>query len=355
MAVDLRFYRRAGTLDAKDIAGELNGELTGNTVCKATDVASANAPSPGALVFVESGTLPEELGAHAGVIIGTAEALSGAIFHPQAALVAVRHPKAAFALIAQRIIAPRQSAAGQAIHPSAVIAPSASISAGAHIGEGARIGENCHIGPNAVIGAGVDIGDGTRVSACAVIGFAVVGRNCRIGPGSVLGEAGFGLAPGPAGLVELPHFGRVVLGDDVRIGANCTIDRGMFGDTRLGDGVKLDNLCHIAHNVDVGDHTLMAAFAGVSGSVKIGRGAQFGGRVGIVDHVTIGDGVRLAANASPAGDVPPGETWAGQPAQPIRGWLRELAILKRLAAPKGQSAVRDRNGKGEKPGRRPGG
>ncbi|AZU04297.1 UDP-3-O-[3-hydroxymyristoyl] glucosamine N-acyltransferase [Glycocaulis alkaliphilus] len=350
MAVDPRFYRPAGTLYAKDIAGELHGELTGNPVCEAVDVASASAPSAGALVFADAAKLPDALAAHAGVIIGNAGALQDAVLHPQAAFIAVRHPKAAFAAIASRVVAPRENAPGRAIHPSAVIAPDAVVCAGACVGEGARIGANCHIGPNAVIGTGVEIGDGTRVSACAVIGFAVIGRNCRIGPGSVIGEAGFGLAPGPSGLVELPHYGRVILGDDVRVGANCTIDRGMFGDTVLRDGVKLDNLCHIAHNVDVGEHTLMAAFAGVSGSVKIGRGAQFGGRVGVVDHVTIGDGVRLAANASPAGNVPPGETWAGQPAQPIRGWLRELAILKRLATPKGRSGGRGGNRDDDKPG-----
>ncbi|MFC4723716.1 UDP-3-O-(3-hydroxymyristoyl)glucosamine N-acyltransferase [Glycocaulis abyssi] len=334
MAVDFRFYHRVGELNAKDIAGELDAELAGNPVCSAVDVASASAPSPGALVFVESTKALEAIASHPCVIIASAEALKGQSFHPGSALITVKHPKAAFAVMAPRVIAPRGNDSSSAIHPSAVIGQGAVISPGVYVGAGASIGENCHIGPNAVIGTGVEIGDGTHVGACAVIGFAVIGRNCRIGPGSVIGEAGFGLVPGPQGLLELPHFGRVVIGGDVRIGANCTIDRGMFGDTVLGDGVKLDNLCHIAHNVQVGAHTLMAAFAGVSGSVNIGRGAQFGGRVGVVDHVTIGDGVRLAANASPAGDVPAGETWAGQPAQPIRSWLRELAVLKRLAAPK---------------------
>jgi UDP-3-O-[3-hydroxymyristoyl] glucosamine N-acyltransferase len=316
------------------MAGELDAEFAGNPVCSVSEVAAADAPVQGALVFVGSETLPETLEDHVGIIIGSALALESHTPREGSAFIIHPHPKTAYALIANRIVAPRNDSLLDAISPSAVIAEDAVISAGACIGADARIGKGCVIGPNAVIGTGVEIGDGTHVGPCAVIGFALVGRNCRIGPGAVIGEAGFGLAPGPGGLLELPHFGRVIIGDGVRVGANCTIDRGMFGDTILRDGVKLDNLCHIAHNVDVGEHTLMAAFAGVSGSVKIGRGCQFGGRVGIVDHVTIGDGVRLAANASPAGSVPAGETWAGQPGQPIRGWLRELAALKRLAAPK---------------------
>lgn len=348
MSTDTRFYRRVGSLNAREISGELDGELAGNPACSVQDVASSAGPSAGTLIFVgadEKTNVPDE---HEGIIIGPAALRDQVKLRDGSAFIAHSHPKAAFARIAAKLVVPHARMAHTAINPSASIAASAVISAGASIGPGARIGEDCQIGPNAVIGPGVEIGERTQVGACAVIGFALIGRDCRVGPGSVLGEAGFGLVPGPDGLVELPHFGRVVVGDDVRIGANCTIDRGMFGDTRLRSGVKLDNLCHIAHNVDVGEHTLMAAFAGISGSVKIGRGAQFGGRVGIVDHVNIGDGARLAANASPAWDVPAGETWAGQPAQPIRGWLRELAILKRMAAPKrravdaGKPSVQDK-------------
>lgn len=350
MTTDTRFYRRVETLNARDIAGELEAELTGNPVCTVTDVAAASAPLAGALVFIGTDEVPDGLSGHRGIIIGPPAAREGYTPHPDGAFIAHAHPKAAFALMANRLVAPRDDRLDAAIHPAAHIEPGAVISAGASIGADARIAGGCVIGPNAVIGTGVELGEGTRVGACAVIGFAIAGKNCRIGPGAVIGEAGFGLAPGPAGLVELPHFGRVVLGDDVRVGANCTIDRGMFGDTRLGDGVKLDNLCHIAHNVDVGAHTLMAAFAGVSGSVTIGRGSQFGGRVGIVDHVTIGEGVRLAANSTPAWDVPDGETWAGQPAQPIRGWLRELAVLKRLAAPKRRAGRAGKTTDAGKPG-----
>lgn len=334
MATDTRFYRLDAPRSARDIAGELDAELSGNPDCTVNDVASAEAPRPGALVFVGGDVFPDSLQGHDGIVIGNEAALGSARLGSGGAFIRHTHPKAAFAIIAAGLVRSRSDLQDTAIHPTARIASDAVLSPGVCVGADAVIGSQCVLGPNAVIGHGVEIGDRSHIAACAVVNFAKLGRGCRIGPGSVIGEAGFGLAPGPTGLVELPHFGRVVLGDNVRLGANCTIDRGMFGDTLLRDGVKLDNLCHIAHNVDVGEHTLMAAFAGISGSVKIGRGSQFGGRVGVVDHVNIGEGAKLAANASPAWDVPAGETWAGQPAQPIRSWLRELAVLKRLAAPK---------------------
>lgn len=332
MGTDTRFYSRVGSLNARDIASEIQGDLAGDPLTGVEDVAPASTPRSGALVFITADEVPEALTQLDCVVIAKRACLGGLGSSHRAAVIGHDNPKAAFAMIATRLVAPREDDLSRAIHPSAVIAPDAVIAAGAFIGADARIGEGCVVGPNAMIGAGVELGEGSRVGPGAVVSFALIGHRCSIGPGAVIGGAGFGLVGGPAGLLELPHFGRVIIGDDVRIGANCTIDRGMFGDTTLGDGVKLDNLCHIAHNVQVGAHTLMAAFAGVAGSVNIGRGVQFGGRVGIVDHVTVGDGARLAGNASPAGDVPPGETWAGQPAKPIRDWLRELAVLKRLAS-----------------------
>lgn len=334
MGADPRFFRRLDRLTAQDIAGQLGSGLAGDADSVANDVGAADRAEPGELVFITSPVLPDALRSRAGIVIGPAlkEPVSGLA----AGMAYITHasPKAAFALIAPQLLGPLSHTGSEPVSIDARVDPAASLAPGVVVGPGTVIEAGAVIGANAVIGPGVVVGEGTQIGAAAVIHCTVIGRDCRIGPGTVIGEAGFGIAPGPNGLVDLPHFGRVRIGNEVRVGANCTIDRGMFGDTILRDRVRIDNLCHIAHNVDVGEDTLMAAFAGVSGSVKIGRGAQFGGRVGIVDHVTIGDGARLAASAAAAKNVPPGETWAGIPAQPIQRWLRELALLKKLNAEK---------------------
>jgi UDP-3-O-[3-hydroxymyristoyl] glucosamine N-acyltransferase len=129
--------------------------------------------------------------------------------------------------------------------------------------------------------------------------------------------------------VDVPHFGRAIVQDAVSIGAGSTVDRGLFGDTVIAEGAKIDNLCQIAHNVVIGRGAVIAAFGGVSGSTRGGDGVMMGGRVGIADHRTIGKGAMLAAGSAVMHDVPAGETWAGYPAKPVRQWLRETAWLSR--------------------------
>src|SRR5207248_6055397 len=182
---------------------------------------------------------------------------------------------------------------------------------------------NCSIGPG------------------AVIGFALIGDHVRIYAGAVIGEAGFGAAPGPKGVVDLPQLGRVILQDGVTVGANSCIDRGAFEDTVVGENTKIDNLVQIAHNVVIGRNCVLAAHTGISGSTVVGDGCMFGGRAGVSDHVTIGSGARIAAAGGVAKEVPAGETWAGAPARPMARWLRETALLARLA--------RQRPGGHEKP------
>lgn len=233
---------------------------------------------------------------------------------------------AAAALMAQRLELEPQD---PQINKQAVISPEAVIEPGAVIGKGASIGEGSRVGAGAVIGPGVQIGRRCRVGANATIYCALVGDDVSLFPGAVIGENGFGLSHDASRLIA--HFGRVILQDRVTIGANSCVDRGMLGDTVIGERTHIDNLCHIGHNVTIGSRAVMAAFAGVSGSSRVGDGVMFGGRVGLADHVTVGQGARIAAGAAVLGDVPAGETWVGYPAKPRKEWVRELAWLRRSA------------------------
>ncbi len=208
---------------------------------------------------------------------------------------------------------------------------SVSIGHGAVIGPGAWIGAGTEIGAGAVIGPGVAIGRDCRIGVGVSIRCALIGDRVHIHAGAAIGEPGFGAAPGPKGLVSLPQLGRAILQDEVRIGANSTVDRGAFGDTVIGERTKIDNLCHIGHNCRIGRDCVMAAYCGISGSVTIGDGCQLGGRVGTVDHITIGAGARIGAGAGVTKDVPAGETWAGYPARPFKDWMRQTAWLTRAS------------------------
>lgn len=219
----------------------------------------------------------------------------------------------------------------QGISPSAFVDPTARLEADvivepmAVIGAHAEIGEGSRIGPGAVIGAGVKIGRGCTIAAGASVLCAYVGNNVIIHNGARIGQDGFGYAPGPAGIVKIVQIGRVIIQDDVEIGANTTIDRGTMDDTVIGQGTKIDNLVQIGHNVRIGRYCFIVSQVGIAGSARIGNGVQIGGNAGINGHITIGDGVQIAAKSGVLADIPPGEKYGGIPARPMKDYLRDVA------------------------------
>jgi UDP-3-O-[3-hydroxymyristoyl] glucosamine N-acyltransferase len=328
--IDSRFYEVAGPLPASDIA-ELAGAqiVRGDPTRRVSSVASVEKAEREDLTFLESAEdIPPALAA--GVVI-VASQIAGRIPGGPVVIEAA-HPRAAFARAAERLVKLRQLGRGETeISAKARIAPSATLEPGCVVASGAAIGPDVRIGANTIIGPGVQIGAGTAIGANAVIRCALIGDGARIFSGAIIGEAGFGLAAGGSAAALSPHFGRVIMQNGVSLGANSCIDRGLFDDTVIGEGTHIDNLCHIGHNCRIGSHVVMAAFAGVSGSSEVGDGVLFGGRVGLKDHVHVGAGARIAAGAAVLSDVPAGETWAGYPAKPIKGWMRELAWLSRAA------------------------
>lgn len=222
---------------------------------------------------------------------------------------------------------------GAYISSNALLEENVIVEAGAVIGAYASIGAGTYIGPNATIAANCQIGRNCSIGPSTSMQYCLLGDNVIIHTGARIGQDGFGFVPGASGLNKMPQLGRVIIQDNVEIGANTTVDRGTLDDTVIGEGTKIDNLVQIGHNVVIGRNCAIAAFVGMSGSSTIGDGCLIGGRVGIADHVTVGSGVQLAATSSVMNDIPDGEKWAGTPAQPFKAFFREQAILRRLAKP----------------------
>ncbi|KQU21269.1 UDP-3-O-(3-hydroxymyristoyl)glucosamine N-acyltransferase [Methylobacterium sp. Leaf94] len=222
-------------------------------------------------------------------------------------------------------------APGAHIHPEARLEPGVRVDPGAVVGPGAEIGSGTVIGPNASIGPRVRIGRDCAIGAGATLTHALLGNRVIIHPGARLGQDGFGFAMGPGGHLKVPQIGRVIVQDDVEIGANTTIDRGASRDTIIGEGTKIDNLVQIAHNVVVGRHCVIVSGVGISGSTTLEDYVVLGGQVGVVGHLRIGMGSQIAGSSNVNRDVPPGSRWGGTPAKPVRAWFRELTTLARLA------------------------
>lgn len=325
--LDERFYLAGGPFEvaalfsAFEIVGDAQRLLSG-----AADIATAGA---GDLAFFE-GRAKGPIASKAGVVVARRDA---AVLLPEAAVKVISaHPRATFATALRRLVKERPfQMRGPAIAPDAVLEPDVFVGPGVVIGPGVHIGAGSSIGPNTVIGPGVMIGRRTTIGAGVSIRCALIGDDVSILAGAAIGEPGFAVAGGPEGPVDVPHIGRVIVQDRVSLGAGVAVDRGLFADTLVCEGAKIDNLSHIAHNAIVGRNVVMAAFAGISGSSRIGDGAMLGGRVGVADHLTVGAAAQIAAGSAVLSDVPAGKTHGGYPAKPLRQFLREQAWLSKQA------------------------
>lgn len=249
-------------------------------------------------------------------------------------LLFVADPRLAFARIGHLLYPatpPEQGVHATAqIHPSAVIGRGSQIDAGAVVERDVVIGERCHIGFHAVLGPGVTVGDDCRIGAHTTISNALIGARVEIASSGSIGGQGFGFAPGPMGFVRMLQLGRVIIENDVEIGANCAIDRGATGDTVIGAGTVIDNLVQIGHNVRLGRCCVLSGQVGIAGSTVLGDGVMVGGQAAISDHLTIGSGVRIAGKSGVMRDIEPNSVVGGYPAISLRQWHRQTAGLLRL-------------------------
>jgi UDP-3-O-[3-hydroxymyristoyl] glucosamine N-acyltransferase len=327
---------RACTLTARAIADIVGGELRGDDTVTVGAIAPIARASSSELTFVAQTRYAADFrDSRAGVVLvipDLADAPSGALCR-----IVVDNPQECLLALIPKL------------YPENDQEPR--ISSTARIGKGARIGSRVSLDDFAVIGAGAVLGDGVRVGAHAVIGDGVtigerswiypnvtiysgtqVGARVRLHAGVVLGSDGYGYVFRGGAHEKIPHVGRCLIGNDVEIGANTTIDRGSIDDTVIGDGTKIDNLVQIGHNVKIGSLCLIMSQVGVSGSTCVGDGAVLAGQAGIGGHLTIGAGARVGGQSGVFGDVPAGETWSGYPARPHRESLRATAALLKLPA-----------------------
>ncbi len=322
------------TLSLGEVAELVSGGLEGDPEIRIVGVSALDEAGPEDLALFTSRRYTHHVaGSGAAAFLVTDETMArlGA-GRPR---VVVRDASRALIAILGRLHPVNREPAG--IHPTAIL------------GEGVRLGDDVGIGAYSVVGDHVDIGSGCRIGPHVVIGRdSVVGSECTLHPQSVLyprtvlgdrviihsgvrvGGDGFGYATYDGSHHRIPHVGRAVIDSDVEIGPNSTVDRGSVGDTHVGTGVKIDNLVMVAHNVQVGEHSMLAALVGIAGSTRVGKGVWMGGQAGAINHLDIGDGARVAVATKVLRDVPAGETVSGHPARPHREDLSRQANLGRL-------------------------
>jgi UDP-3-O-[3-hydroxymyristoyl] glucosamine N-acyltransferase len=339
------FYTLSCAVNVADIAQLTGSELLTKQFAdrKIEHLASLDNATSDSLVFLEGKKNETALRNLKAAAVLCAEAQSGLIPEGIAVLVS-RSPQRDFAAVGRKLfeqaVHPRSLlgipgiSENATIHPTAEIEGTVTIEPGAVIGANVSIGSGSTISANSVIGAGCKIGRDCIIAPNVSVTYALLGNRVYLHPGVRIGQDGFGFVPGPAGLEKVPQLGRVIIQDNVEIGANTTIDRGSLSDTVIGEGTKIDNLVQVAHNVKIGRHCVIAAHTGISGSVTIGDMAMIGGRVGLADHINIGSRVQIAAASGVMNDIPDGERWGGLPARPLKQWFRDIATLRSIGQSK---------------------
>lgn len=321
---------------AQIIAGYLGGTVEGDPNVKVTTVSKIEEGFPGSLAFLANPKYTPYIYSTKATIV-----LVNEDFTPdqpvEATLIRVKNAYEAFASLLTLYAQSKQPKTGieepSFIHKNAKIGKEPYIGAFTYIAEDVVLGDNVKIYPQAYIGPRVKIGDNTIIYPGVVIyEECVIGSNCIIHGGAIIGADGFGFASSEeTNYKKIPQIGNVILEDYVEIGANATVDRATMGSTILRKGVKIDDHVHIAHNVEVGENTVMAAQSGVAGSTKIGKNCMFGGQVGVSPHVKIADGVKAGAQAGISGDIrKPGVIVLGSPANEISKQRRSMAVYKNL-------------------------
>lgn len=332
-AADPRFFARGQKLSLAEIARVALAEPPSRPLT-VSGIAPLQTAGPDEISFLDNRRYAEAL---------AATSAGAVIIHPDMAArvpagsvaVVTREPYLAWARVAALFHPPPPVVPG--IHPAAVIEASARIDVTAEIGAlavieaGAEIGARTRVGAGAVIGPGVVVGADCRIGAHASLSHALLGDRVYIYPGARIGQEGFGFATSDAGFVTVPQLGRVLIGDDVEVGANSTIDRGSAQDTVVGAGSRLDNLVQVGHNVTIGRACVIVSQVGISGSAIIEDFVMIGGQAGVTGHLRIGRGARIGAQAGVMTDVPAGEEFVFSPAQPARPFFRMYATLRRLA------------------------
>ncbi len=332
IAGDPRFFRRSGPHSLAAVTDAAEAQAPSRRLML-TGVAPLQTAEPDDVSFLDNRKYVPVLAAtRAGAVIvhpDVAERVP-----PTSVAIVAAEPYAAWARVAALFhpLPPAQPG----VHASAVVAPDAAVDASAEIGPlvvigaGAEIGPRCRIGPAAVVGDGVVLGADCRIGAHVSLSHALLGDRVIVYPGARIGQDGFGLALRGEQFLSVPQLGRVVLEDDVEIGANTTIDRGSMHDTRIGAGSRLDNLVQIGHNVCLGRGCVIVSQVGISGSTILEDHVMIGGQAGLTGHLRIGRRARIGAQAGVMSDVPSGAEVVGSPAQPVREFFRHVAVLRRL-------------------------
>jgi UDP-3-O-[3-hydroxymyristoyl] glucosamine N-acyltransferase len=332
------FFERSGPYSLSEVAAAAGAEIPAGAdpSVMIADVLPLSEAGPTAISFIDNKKyLPQLDTTKAGACLvvpavasrvppGTVALLTGQPYHGFARALTLFYPSA---------MQPMVAAAGAApIDPTAHLEQGVLIEPGAVIGREAQIGSGTRIAAGAVIGARVTIGRNCFVGPLATVTHALVGDRVIIHSGVRIGQDGFGFAMGRSGHLKVPQIGRVIIQDDVEIGANTTIDRGALKDTIIGEGTKIDNLVQIGHNVIIGRHCVIVAMCGISGSTELGDFVVMGGQSGTVGHIKIGAGAQVGGASHPVHDVPAGARYFGTPGKPLRQAAREQALIKRLVA-----------------------